>query len=58
MSAAAFGAVNARQELLGKKTFANPETAQPVRCASSTATSSGRDLSLLVFNIQEIEGAG
>jgi len=57
MSAAAFEAVNARQELLGKKTFANPRN-----CAAGTMRQLDsnivreRDLSLLVFNIQEIRG--
>ena len=57
MTNEAFENVNARQELLGKKTFANPRN-----CAAGTLRQldSGivkeRNLSLFVFNIQEIQG--
>ncbi len=57
MKNAAFAAVNEKQELLGKKTFANPRN-----CAAGTlrqldsAVTKERNLSLFVFNIQEVRG--
>lgn len=57
MKNAAFDAVNERQELLGKKTFANPRN-----CAAGTlrqldtAITKERNLSLFIFNIQEVRG--
>lgn len=57
MKNAAFDKVNERQELLGKKPFANPRN-----CAAGTlrqldsAVTKERDLSLFVFNIQEVRG--
>ena len=57
MTNAAFDAVNERQELLGKKTFANPRN-----CAAGTlrqldaSITKERDLSFFVFNIQDIRG--
>lgn len=57
MKNAAFDAVNERQELLGKKPFANPRN-----CAAGTlrqldsAVTKERDLSLFIFNIQEVRG--
>lgn len=57
MKNAAFDAVNERQELLGKKPFANPRN-----CAAGTlrqldsAVTKKRDLSLFIFNIQEVRG--
>ena len=53
----AFERVNERQELLGKKTFANPRN-----CAAGTlrqldsAITKERDLSLFIFNIQQVRG--
>ena len=53
----AFDRVNERQELLGKKTFANPRN-----CAAGTlrqldsAVTKERELSLFIFNIQDIRG--
>lgn len=53
----AFERVNERQELLGKKTFANPRN-----CAAGTlrqldsAITKERELSLFVFNIQQVRG--
>lgn len=57
MKNAAFDAVNERQELLGKKQFANPRN-----CAAGTlrqldsAVTKERNLSLFIFNIQEVRG--
>lgn len=57
MKNAAFDAVNEKQELLGKKTFANPRN-----CAAGTlrqldsAVTKERNLSLFIFNIQEVRG--
>lgn len=57
MTNAAFDAVNERQELLGKKTFANPRN-----CAAGTlrqldaSVTKERKLSFFVFNIQDIRG--
>ena len=57
MTEAAFAAVNERQELLGKKTFANPRN-----CAAGTlrqldaAVTKERGLSLFVFNVQDVRG--
>ena len=53
----AFERVNERQELLGKKMFANPRN-----CAAGTlrqldsAITKERDLSLFIFNIQQVRG--
>lgn len=53
----AFERVNERQELLGKKTFANPRN-----CAAGTlrqldsAITKERELSLFIFNIQQVRG--
>lgn len=57
MTDAAFQAVNEKQEILGKKPFANPRN-----CAAGTlrqldsAVTKERGLSLFIFNIQEIQG--
>ncbi|MBO5372002.1 MAG: NAD-dependent DNA ligase LigA [Lachnospiraceae bacterium] len=57
MKNADFDAVNERQELLGKKTFANPRN-----CAAGTlrqldsAVTKERKLSMFVFNIQQVRG--
>lgn len=57
MTNAAFDAVNERQELLGKKTFANPRN-----CAAGTlrqldaSVTKERHLSFFVFNVQDIRG--
>lgn len=57
MKNAAFDKVNETQELLGKKTFANPRN-----CAAGTlrqlnsAVTKERDLSLFIFNIQDVRG--
>lgn len=57
MKNAAFAKVNEKQELLGKRLFANPRN-----CAAGTlrqldvAVTKERDLSLFVFNIQEVRG--
>lgn len=57
MTNAAFDAVNERQELLGKKPFANPRN-----CAAGTlrqldaSITKERHLSFFVFNIQDIQG--
>lgn len=57
MKNAAFDAVNEKQELLGKKTFANPRN-----CAAGTlrqldsAVTKERNLSLFIFNIQQVRG--
>ena len=57
MTEAAFRAVNEKQELLGKKTFANPRN-----CAAGTlrqldaSITRERGLSFFVFNIQDIRG--
>lgn len=57
MTEAAFAAVNERQELLGKKTFANPRN-----CAAGTlrqldaAVTKERGLSFFVFNVQDVRG--
>lgn len=57
MTNEAFEEVNARQELLGKKLFANPRNcaAGTLRQLDSKITRE-RKLSLFVFNIQEIRG--
>lgn len=52
-----FDAVNAKQELLGKKTFANPRN-----CAAGTlrqldtAVTKERGLSMFIFNVQQTRG--
>lgn len=57
MKNAAFEKVNETQELFGKKTFANPRN-----CAAGTlrqldsAVTKERDLSLFIFNIQQVRG--
>ncbi|MBR5534065.1 MAG: NAD-dependent DNA ligase LigA [Ruminiclostridium sp.] len=57
MTNQAFDAVNERQELLGKKTFANPRN-----CAAGTlrqldaSITRERNLSFFVFNIQDMRG--
>lgn len=57
MKNADFDAVNEKQELLGKKTFANPRN-----CAAGTlrqldtAITKERNLSMFIFNIQQIKG--
>lgn len=57
MKNAAFDKVNEKQELLGKKPFANPRN-----CAAGTlrqldsAVTKERDLSLFIFNIQDVRG--
>lgn len=57
MTEAAFAAVNETQELLGKKTFANPRN-----CAAGTlrqldpSVTKSRSLSFFVFNVQDIQG--
>ena len=57
MTEAAFQAVNEKQELLGKKTFANPRN-----CAAGTlrqldaSITKERGLSFFVFNVQDIRG--
>ena len=57
MTDAAFAAVNERQELLGKKPFANPRN-----CAAGTLrqldaeVTRERGLSFFVFNVQDIRG--
>lgn len=57
MTEAAFHAVNERQELLGKKPFANPRN-----CAAGTlrqldaSITKERGLSFFVFNVQDIRG--
>lgn len=57
MKNAAFEAVNEKQELLGKKLFANPRN-----CAAGTlrqldsAVTKERNLSLFIFNIQDVRG--
>ncbi len=57
MTNAAFDAVNECQELLGKKTFANPRN-----CAAGTlrqldaSVTKERKLSFFVFNVQDIRG--
>lgn len=57
MTNAAFDRVNEKQELLGKKGFANPRN-----CAAGTlrqldsAVTKERELSLFIFNIQEVRG--
>ncbi|MEG0805558.1 MAG: NAD-dependent DNA ligase LigA [Lachnospiraceae bacterium] len=57
MDTASFEKVNERQELLGKKIFANPRNcaAGTLRQLDSTITKE-RNLSMFVFNIQEIRG--
>lgn len=57
MTDAAFEKVNEKQELLGKKQFANPRNcaAGTLRQLDSRVTKD-RDLSLFIFNIQEIQG--
>lgn len=57
MKNADFDAVNEKQELLGKKTFANPRN-----CAAGTlrqldtAITKERNLSMFIFNIQQVKG--
>ncbi len=57
MKNSAFERVNERQELLGKKMFANPRN-----CAAGTlrqldsAVTKERELSMFVFNIQQVRG--
>ena len=57
MSREAFAKVNARQELLGLKQFANPRN-----CAAGTLRQlnskvvKDRQLSMFVFNLQRVEG--
>ncbi len=53
----AFDKVNETQELLGKKTFANPRNcaAGTLRQLDSSITKE-RDLSLFIFNIQQVRG--
>ncbi len=57
MTEKAFAAVNEKQELLGKKIFANPRNcaAGTLRQLDSKVTKE-RGLSMLVFNIQEVHG--
>lgn len=57
MTDAAFEKVNEKQELLGKKVFANPRNcaAGTLRQLDSRITKE-RELSLFVFNIQETQG--
>lgn len=57
MSNAAFEKVNERQEIQGKKIFANPRNcaAGTLRQLDSNVTKE-RELSMFVFNIQEIRG--
>lgn len=57
MTNAAFEKVNETQELLGKKLFANPRNcaAGTLRQLDSTITKE-RDLSLFIFNIQQVKG--
>ncbi|MCI7814620.1 MAG: NAD-dependent DNA ligase LigA [Robinsoniella sp.] len=57
MTNEAFAAVNEKQELLGKKLFANPRNcaAGTLRQLDSKITKE-RGLSLFVFNIQEVQG--
>lgn len=58
MTNAAFDKVNENQELLGKKLFANPRNcaAGTLRQLDSRITKE-RNLSMFVFNIQEVRGA-
>ena len=58
MTNAAFDRVNERQELTGKKPFANPRNcaAGTLRQLDSRITKE-RELSMFVFNIQEVRGA-
>lgn len=53
----AFEKVNERQELLGKKTFANPRNcaAGTLRQLDSTVTKE-RELSFFIFNVQQVRG--
>ena len=57
MTNAAFEAVNEKQELLGKKPFANPRN-----CAAGTLrqmdkrVTKNRHLSLFIFNVQDVRG--
>jgi DNA ligase (NAD+) len=57
MENAAFDAVNERQEILGKKTFANPRNcaAGTLRQLDSSVTADRR-LSMFVFNLQDVRG--
>lgn len=57
MTNAAFDKVNETQELLGKKLFANPRNcaAGTLRQLDSSITKE-RDLSLFIFNIQQVRG--
>ena len=58
MTEAAFAKVNERQELAGKKPFANPRNcaAGTLRQLDSRITRE-RELSMFIFNIQEVRGA-
>ncbi len=58
MTEAAFEKVNERQELAGKKPFANPRNcaAGTLRQLDSRITRE-RELSMFIFNIQEVRGA-
>ncbi len=57
MKNADFDAVNEKQELLGKKTFANPRNcaAGTLRQLDSSVTKE-RKLSMFIFNIQQVRG--
>ena len=57
MKTEAFDKVNERQELLGKKLFANPRNcaAGTLRQLDSSVTKE-RNLSLFIFNIQQVKG--
>ncbi len=57
MTEEAFRAVNERQELLGKKTFANPRNcaAGTLRQLDSKVTRE-RGLSMFIFNVQQVRG--
>lgn len=57
MTEDAFAKVNERQELLGKKSFANPRNcaAGTLRQLDSKVTKE-RGLSMFIFNIQEVQG--
>ncbi len=57
MTAESFDKVNEKQELLGKKTFANPRNcaAGTLRQLDSTVTKE-RNLSMFIFNVQDVKG--
>lgn len=57
MTREAFSLVNEKQELLGKKTFANPRNcaAGTLRQLDSKITKE-RNLSMFIFNLQKVEG--